>query len=160
MIRSAVPADLPVLESIERRCFTAARRSSHRALQYSLNSSFQQVFLAISRAAGVRGVAGAMTLYNYPRSIRIYSVAVLPEFRNAGAGRKLVNRAILLARRSGRNFVSLEADRRNRRLIAWYESFGFETVRVLKDYYSPGRDAVRMRLCLKTAERERVCGGS
>ncbi|MFA5689566.1 MAG: N-acetyltransferase [Kiritimatiellales bacterium] len=158
-IRSAVPADLPALESVENRCFTASRRSSRRALQHSLHSPAQEVLIAVTKTGGVRQIAGAMTLHIHMRTVRIYSIAVLPAFRGSGIGKKLIHRAITVARRRNRNAVSLEADRRNRRLIRWYESFGFETGCVLKDYYAPGRAAVRMRLTLETApERELVYG--
>ena len=148
-IRSATPTDLPAIEAIENRCFSASRRSSLRALKYSLNSPAQSVWVAVGRVNGQRQVAGAMILYHHRLSIRIYSLAVLPAFRGSGTGRRLVNRAITLARKTGRTSVTLEADRRNTVLTGWYEKFGFLIYRVLKDYYSPGRHAVRMRLTFK-----------
>lgn len=160
-IRSAEPSDLPAVAAIETRCFHASRRSSRRALRHSLSSPSQSVWLAISPSDGRRRVAGAMVLHHHRLALRIYSVAVLPEFRGNGAGRRLVNYAISLARKTGRSSVTLEADRRDRVLTAWYEGFGFETYRILRDYYSPGRHAVRMRLSLKPALKGgRVCGCS
>ncbi|MGE4489167.1 MAG: GNAT family N-acetyltransferase [Kiritimatiellales bacterium] len=158
-IRLATPADLPDIQAIENRCFSASRRSSLRALRHSLVSSAQSVWIAVGRVDGRRQVAAAMILHHHLRSIRIYSLAVMPAFRGSGIGRRLVQRSILLARRTGRTTVSLEADRRNRVLTRWYEGFGFETFRVLTDYYSPGRHAVRMRLMLETAHKGgRICG--
>ena len=147
-IRSAKPADLSAIEAIENRCFHASRRSSRRSLKHSLHSPTQSVWVAVGRMDGAAQVAGSMTLYHYRLSIRIYSLAVLPAFRGTGTGRQLVQRAIALARETGRVSVTLEADRRNKVLTGWYEQFGFEVDRVLKDYYSPGRHAVRMRLSL------------
>lgn len=96
-------------------------------------------------------MSGAMVLYHHRLSIRIYSLAVLPAFRGVGAGRQLVQHAIELARQTERVSVTLEADRRDAVLTRWYEGFGFNTYRVLQDYYSVGRHAVRMRLWLKPA---------
>lgn len=146
-IRVAARKDLPALDSIEKTCFPADRRSNSRALRHSLKSPAQRVLTAVSE----RHPVGAMVLYLYPRSIRIYSLAVLPEFRGGGTGRKMVQQAVALARRTGRTAVTLEAAQSNRTLTRWYESFGFQTKKILQDYYSPRRHAVRMRLDLKTA---------
>jgi ribosomal protein S18 acetylase RimI-like enzyme len=150
-IRSATPADLPTIEKIEIRCFSVSRRSSRRALKHSLTSASQSVWVAEDHTRGNSQIAGAMTLHHRLLSIRIYSVAVLPAFRRSGVGRQMVKHAITLAQRTGRSAVTLEADRRNRTLTGWYETFGFETLRVLKDYYSQGRHAVRMRMELNSA---------
>lgn len=104
----------------------------------------QQVFVAVETETA--RMAAAIVLHCRPKMIRIYSVAVLPAFRRAGVGRQLVDGVIADARAAGKSYVGLEADRRDGRLVRWYESFGFKVSGVLKDYYSPGRDAVRMRL--------------
>lgn len=150
-IRAARLGDLPAIEAIENRCFHPSRRSSRRALRHSLRSPAQSVWVAIGPLAGKRQVAGVLVLHHHLRSIRIYSLAVLPAFRGSGGGRRLVHRAIALARKTGRTSVTLEADRRNKVLTGWYERFGFEVYRVLKNYYSPSRHAVRMRLVLDPA---------
>lgn len=160
-IRSAKLSDLPAIEAIENRCFHASRRSSRRALRHSLRSPAQSVWVAVGRLDGKRQIAAAMILHHHLLSIRIYSLAVLPPFRGSGVGRRMVQRAVALARKSGRSSVTLEADRRNKVLTGWYEKFGFVTCRILRDYYSPGRHAVRMKLPLKPALRGgRVCGRS
>jgi len=150
-IRSAKPTDLSAIEAIENRCFHASRRSSLRALKHSLKSPTQSVWVAVGRLDGKRQIAGVMILHHHLLSIRIFSLAVLPAFRGSGVGRRLVHRAIALARKSGRSSVTLEADRRNKVLTGWYEGFGFEIHRVLKEYYSPGRHAVRMKLSINPA---------
>ena len=144
-VRQASSTDLPPLEVIENRCFSGSRRSSRRSLARSLRSPSQSVWLTVCEDQPV----GAMILHHHRRSLRIYSLAVLPRFRHSGAGRCLLLQALAIARASGRQTISLEADRRNKVLTDWYEQFGFKTTQILKDYYSPGRHAVRMRLTLK-----------
>ena len=146
-LRAARQADLPALDWIETSCFPADRRSDPRSLRRGLKSPFQSVWAAVSGGVPV----GAIVLYCYPKSIRIYSLAVLPDFRKGGAGRKLVQRAVALARRVGRSAVTLEAEQKNRVLVGGYETFGFKTEKMLKNYYSPGHHAVRMRLTLRPA---------
>lgn len=157
-IRPATLEDLPAIEVIENSCFPADRRSSLRALRYSLKSPSQSVWVAVSDR---REIAGAMILHHHARSIRIFSIGVLSAFRGCGAGKQMVERALLLARRADCDAVTLEADEHDRVLTGWYEKFGFQIKKTLSDYHSPGAHAVRMRLILKTAlEGGRVRGRS
>lgn len=144
-VRAAEAGDLSAIEAIEKRCFRGSRRSSRRSLANSLRSPAQSVWIAEINGE----TAGAMILHHRPQSIRIYSLGVLPPFRGSGAGRRLVKMAIALGRTLGMQSVALEADRRNKILVGWYEDLGFEVSAVLKDYYSSGRHAVRMRLILR-----------
>jgi ribosomal protein S18 acetylase RimI-like enzyme len=148
-IRAATQKDLPAIEQIEASCFDADLRSSPRALRYSLISPVQSVWVAV---AG-RETIGVMVLHHHPRSIRIFSIAVLSDFRGSGAGRRMMEKALALARRAGCAAVTLEAEQNRRILISWYEKFGFEIKKILRDYHSPGRHAVRMRLEMKTARQ-------
>ncbi len=144
------PADLEAVASVERRCFVEGRRSSVRALRYGLRSPTQTVLVAWAKAFGApRQVAGVLVLHRRPQSMRIYSLAVMPAFRGDGLGSRLVQKAVDSARRQKSLYLSLEADRRNKRLINWYVAHGFEIVGYRPDYYSEGRDAVLMRRMLR-----------
>lgn len=145
-LRRAVGADLASIEAVERVCFAEARRSSRASMRHSLRSGAQGVWVAeaVGQGGAVEGVIGAMVLFYYRRRLRIYSVAVLPGFRELGAGRRLVRLAQALARRSGRAGVMLEADAGNRALVDWYARQGFVETGVLADFYGPGEDACRM----------------
>ena len=147
-IRAATREDLPAIEVVEKNCFHADLRVSPRVLRHSLKSPTQSVWVAVT---GQNEIAGAMVLYHHPRTIRIFSIAVLPAFRGSGTGRQMMEQALILARRADCEAVTLEAERSNRALISWYEKFGFEIKKTLSDYHSPGRHAVRMRLTLKPA---------
>lgn len=153
LMRVGIPGDLNALETVENRCFSELRRGSRASLRRSLCRPTQQVWMAW--ADGGSRAAGAMTLHWRAGSVRIYSLAVMPDFRGQGVGRRLMNKALSEATHQGVRYLSLEADRRDRRLVAWYGRFGFEVVQILADYYSPGRDAVRMRRPLPPAHRNR-----
>ncbi len=157
-IRAATLEDLPAIEVIEKSCFHADLRVSPRALRHSFRSPIQSVWVAV---AGRNETIGSMVLYHHPRSMRIFSIAVLPAFRGSGTGRQMMEKALAMARRAGCAAVTLEAEQSKRKLISWYEKFGFEIKKTLIDYHSSGRHAVRMRLVLKPAlEGGRVCGRS
>jgi len=139
------PGDLEAVESVENGCFSGVRRSSRRALLFGLRSPTQRFWIAWGRNhGGTRQVAGVLTLHLRRHSVRIYSLAVMPDFRGSGLGRRLVEKAISEAKRRGSRYVSLEAERKSTRLVRWYGQFGFETSRILSDYYAVGEDAVRM----------------
>jgi ribosomal protein S18 acetylase RimI-like enzyme len=89
-------------------------------------------------------LVGAAIFWLRSRSLRIYSVAVRPEYRGEGLGRLLVADAFRLARDRGLARIVLEADLGNRALVRWYVSQGFAVTAQLPSYYAPGRDAVRM----------------
>jgi ribosomal protein S18 acetylase RimI-like enzyme len=149
-IRSATREDLPAIEVIEKSCFHADLRVSPRALRHSLKSPTQSVWVAVT---GQGETTGAMVLYHHLLTIRIFSIAVLPAFRGSGTGRQMMEQAVMLARRANCAAVTLEAEHNDRALISWYEKFGFEIQKTLRDYHSPGRHAVRMRLTLKPAQQ-------
>lgn len=90
------------------------------------------------------GLAAVAVYWLYPRSLRLYSVAVCRESRGAGLGRLLVADAFREARERGLSRVTLEADQTDATLVRWYESQGFVVTAQLPSYYAPGRPAVRM----------------
>jgi ribosomal protein S18 acetylase RimI-like enzyme len=155
VIRAAKPSDLEGMETVERLCFPEHWRSSRKSLSRSLVSPAQSVRVAVARTPGGPQVVGAMILHHHRQSIRIFSLAVRPEFRRDGTGRRLVNCAVRLARQSDRRFVTLEADRFNPQLTDWYAEQGFEPVRIAENYYSPGHDAVRMRRAVQPVRRKK-----
>jgi len=57
----------------------------------SLRSDSQRVGLAVSdTSSGEEAVLGAAILFLYQRSIRIYSIATVPEARGKGVGERLM----------------------------------------------------------------------
>lgn len=137
----ALPEDLPDLQMLEAACFEPERRSKKRTLRHALRSQAQKVWLV--RTSEGQAVA-AMICLLYPHTLRIYSVCVLTSFRGSGIGAGLVAVAEDFARKTGRGRISLEAARREKKLVAWYRKLGYEIVKELPDYYAPGVDALRM----------------
>ncbi len=146
-IRPATPEDLPFMEHLERESFPSHRCSSRRSLRQSLVSPIQTVLIASTPEPALEP-AGAIIFFTFRRSVRIYSLAVLPAFRGAGAGEQLLKAVFDDARLAGISAVTLEADAANPRLLEWYRSFGFTPRTVIPDYYADGEDALRMGLSL------------
>jgi glutathione synthase/RimK-type ligase-like ATP-grasp enzyme/ribosomal protein S18 acetylase RimI-like enzyme len=146
IIRKSLVGDLGLLEKIERECFPVFQQSSRRTLRLSLSSSFQEVWIAEKQAGKGKMYipAGSIILHLHARSVRLFSLAVLPAMQGEGIGAKLVNNAINQAIARGCERVSLEALSANLPLIAWYKKLGFEELETLYDYYADGQHAVRM----------------
>jgi ribosomal-protein-alanine N-acetyltransferase len=73
----------------------------------------------------------------------IVELAVAPEFRRKGVGKKLVE--LMLTSCSGVKTICLEVRASNTPAKALYEAFGFEPISVRKNYYDdPREDAVIM----------------
>ncbi|MEZ5145551.1 MAG: GNAT family N-acetyltransferase [Bacteroidales bacterium] len=147
-LTKATPEDLPFLEHIENTCFPDFQRSSRRILRMAFNSPIQEVLLSRIKTGNNWKQAGSLIIYKYKHVIRIYSIAVLPEFRGQQVGAAMVHRCVERAREGGFHKISLEAWAEDKKLISWYESFGFTQSAQLPDYYAPGKDAVKMELQL------------
>lgn len=143
-IRKSTSSDFEILEQTEKICFPSFQQSSRRTLRLSLKSSFQEVWIAEQRKGKQKQAIGTLVLHLHARSIRIFSIAVLPGFRDKGVGRKLLQHACNLALAKGCEKVSLEARLKDQKLIEWYEAFGFVKTEVLKNYYAEDEDAARM----------------
>ncbi|MBG0791621.1 MAG: GNAT family N-acetyltransferase [Desulfovibrionaceae bacterium] len=91
---------------------------------------------------------GAAVIFQYKRSLRVYSLAVDGAHRMRGLGEALMHHVMDFAVSHGYERITLEADMANTNLVEWYKRIGFEPVRPLPDYYGPGEAALRMALSL------------
>lgn len=142
-IRPARAADLACIQGIEAAAFEADRRSSRRALQRALSSSFQKVLVA--EVAGQ--VAGFLILWPFRHTWRVYNLATHPAWRNQGVARRLLQAVQASATDAGARRVVLEAHARGN-LVDYYQRLGFQARARLPDYYAQGQDALRMELNL------------
>ena len=76
----------------------------------------------------------------------IAMLAVLPEHRRLGLGRKLVARTIDLMKEKGADEVILETEITNVAALRLYESMGFLRDKRLQSYYLNNNDAFKLKL--------------
>ncbi|HKI81286.1 MAG TPA: GNAT family N-acetyltransferase, partial [Pseudodesulfovibrio sp.] len=146
-VRPATLDDLPLFEAGERTGFSENRRSSRASLRRSITSPSQLALVIEGRVRRKKPVpAGCAVVFQYKRSLRVYSLTILKEYRMLGLGEALVRHIVEFAASHGYERVTLEADMNNPKLVNWYRKFGFEPVRSLPDYYGPAEPAVRMVL--------------
>jgi glutathione synthase/RimK-type ligase-like ATP-grasp enzyme/ribosomal protein S18 acetylase RimI-like enzyme len=144
-IREASFDDLDFLVQLEANCFACHRKSTRRSIRTSLTSANQKIYLLEKvKNAHQSCSIGAATVFFYKRSLRLYSIAIHPDYRGHGMGDFLLRYIMGVAQLRGHERVTLEADANNVKLIAWYEHFSFSIRQHLPDYYAPGEPAVRM----------------
>ena len=138
--------DLNALVELEGLCFPDAW--SENSLSQILADERYLVLLHHSDAGKPLGYLIGSSLLNEAELARI---AVIPQERGRGLGRKLLSAALQNWRESGVESVFLEVRAFNRAAISIYESCGFATIATRKRYYDDGEDALVMRLELSPA---------
>lgn len=143
-IRESQPGDLYFLEKLENESFQHFQQSSRKSIRHSLDSKFQEVLL-VEKKEGEKSVSvGALTLFKYKHALRIYSIAVMPEYQNTGLGKFMLNYAKNLAIEKQYHKILIEVQVANKKLIEWYKKQGFNVLYTIPDYYTRGEDAVKM----------------
>lgn len=97
-------------------------------------------------------VAGYLCLKQVLDEAEILDVAVDPDFRGRGVGRRLVDWAVLFCRERKLNLLCLEVRVGNHEAIALYRRLGFLEVGRRRNYYENGDDAILMDLSIGRVE--------
>lgn len=148
IIRKAVPTDINFLGQLETTCFPKFQQNSIRSIRNSISSPFQKVLIAEIKQGKTHKPAGSATLFMYARSLRIFSIAVLPEMQGKGIGKKLLDYIINLAKTGKINRISLEVRQSDAKVVEFYRNAGFTYQEQLTDYYKEGEHGWRMVLKL------------
>ena len=142
-IRTATHADLENIVEVENACFDYDR-FSRRQLNYLIAHAQGVCYVAECKG---RIVGYISLLYRAGSScIRIYSVAVHPDFRGRHLGKKFVDKAKDYAFHNGFHQISLEVKTDNLVAIDLYKKRGFNVISILENYYADLSDAFRMKL--------------
>jgi len=143
IIRSAEATDIRHIADIEASVFSDAWSES--SLSSALTDANQDI-LCLEHSGELAayligcGVAGES---------EILRIAVIPSFRRHGFGRKLMEYFLNVRKAKGDLTVFLEVRASNISAIALYESCGFRSYTVRRNYYkNPTEDAVMMNLYL------------
>ncbi|KAK2964742.1 putative N-alpha-acetyltransferase 30A [Blattamonas nauphoetae] len=73
-------------------------------------------------------------------------LAILPEYRHFGFGKRLVQHSLDLFKKDGITEVFLETEEKNLAALALYESLGFIRTKYLTAYYTTGENAYRLKI--------------
>ena len=149
-VRLATKKDIHFLVDLEEKSFLEFQKSSKKTIENSLKSSFQEVFILENQ---IQKPVGALTLFKYKNSLRIYSISIALEERNKGIGNYLLDFAIDFAKKNNFKKIILEASEKNISLQNWYISKGFILKKTIKDYYCKNENAVKMEYEITTDSR-------
>lgn len=144
--REAALSDLEFLDRVEKLSFPPHRQNNSKSLRLSVISTFQEVWVAETKEKGKSVPIADAILYPHKRILRVYSIAVMPDYRGKGIGHHFIEKIKEIAKSKGCLSISLEADADNKVLVKWYLDHGFLIKEELSDYYGTGEHAVRMSI--------------
>lgn len=139
-IRQAERADLLAIYRIEQASFP-------QPWDYDVFDRFldEPGFLVATEAEVVVGYVVADVIPNHGRTFgHVKDLAVHPDRRGRGYGRRLVAHALTALADQDAASVKLEVRDGNTPAVSLYQSFGFQTLRRVPSYYENGDDAYIM----------------
>lgn len=139
-VRAARLADLPALLAIERASFTTDRIAPKNLRRLLLRGHCALVVAETRRAV----VGYALVLFRRgSRRARLYSLAVDPRHRRAGAATRLLSAIEKRVRGRGLLALTLEAGVANEAAATLYRRKGYRLLARLGPYYADGSHADR-----------------
>ena len=145
-IRPAVLADLDAIWAIESAVFSGDAWS-RGMIEEELTGEHRQYLVLIDAEGGIRGYGGLLVV---GETGDIQTVALAPEVRGGGYGRRLMDALLDAAALQAVSEVFLEVRADNPVAQSLYLGIGFAQIAVREKYYQPeGVDAIVMRLQMK-----------
>ncbi len=123
-------ADLPGILAIERASF--AHPWSAEAFEAEARNPWARIRVLRDATGHVRGYT---VVRFYEEAVHLLNLAVAPECRRQGWGRKLLEDVVQMAQKQGLRWVVLEVRISNQPAQRLYEAFGFRRVQRLPAYY-------------------------
>ena len=141
--RTANAFDLPVFASLDNELFPYSPWS---ASQYKeeFSSPTRHFVVALDEAQNIVGYAGVFAPGGAEADI--LTVGVVPSHRGKGIAKALIALITDWANSQGSTAMMLEVKTDNSEAIGLYESLGYSTLNIRKDYFGAGLDAQVMRL--------------
>ena len=92
--------------------------------------------------------AGVCVFQKIFDEVELRYLAILPEFKRRGLGKKLFCEFLKRCKKWNINSIILEVSINNNEALSFYDYFGFETISIRKKYYKDGSDAlVKQKKC-------------
>ena len=143
--REAMPLDLPVLVSMERKLFSDSPWSMGQFKEeFSGIPKTRYFIVALGSDKQIVGYAGVMVVASGVDA-DVLTVAVLPEARRQGIARHFMESLEKWAQMRVSPSMMLEVGVDNTSAIALYQSLGYSIINTRKNYYGPGLEAHVMR---------------
>ncbi len=123
------------IANLEKMCFSHPR--SKKTIEDELENENIIMIVAINNDDNVMGY-GSMNIVLDEAYIN--DIAVFPEFRHIGIGRRIVKSFVNYCHDNNYSFLSLEVRESNSPAISLYKSEGFELIGQRKNFYSDPKE--------------------
>lgn len=139
------PEDLPSLVMLEQLCFAVPW--TEQQFQIGLTQRAFHVF----GFKNLQELIGYISFYQIADEMEILNIAVHPNYRRKGLGRRLLGLALQICFNLGIKQAFLEVRPSNTPALALYRFFGFEQIGIRSHYYpNNGEDALIMKATLNS----------
>jgi ribosomal-protein-alanine N-acetyltransferase len=146
-IRPMLLEDLPAVQEIDRLSFSLPWPASSFRYELLENEHSQLWVAEVQYPGGQKTVVGAIVVWLVVDEAHIATLAVHPDYRQMGIGKRLLITALRGALQEGMQVATLEVRAGNRVAQALYQQFGFEVVGERHGYYQDNHeDALIMTL--------------
>lgn len=146
VLRPMAREDLPTVMGIERRAF--AQPWSQAFFEKEMQTACARLTVAVDPTAPPPAILGYTCRWIVADEVHLLNVAVHPDRRGTGVGRRLVDDVIAEGRRAGARAMFLEVRAGNVVARRLYRTLGFRDLGIRRGYYGPGQDAIVMELRL------------
>jgi len=144
-LRKANLRDIPAILEIEQECFREDSFSREQ-FAYLIGRSKGTFYVVVEQEQIIAYIS--LLLHAGTRYLRIYSIAVHPDFRGRKLGQLLMEQTIATAHDCKAAKITLEVKVTNTPAIRLYMKNGFIPVGVKPNYYHDGSDAIYMQRTL------------
>ncbi|KIW27250.1 uncharacterized protein PV07_07006 [Cladophialophora immunda] len=140
--RSVIPRILQEMKSLERKAF-----ASHEALPFDdrvLQQRNMEVVVGLSDQARCSPVVAYAVAVKWNHRLLLHKVCVSPAARGQGIGSLLLQKVIEDSKCWSCRAIDLWVDESNIIAQCLYSKCGFVVQEIVNDYYSPGKNGVKM----------------
>lgn len=140
-LRAAMPSDARGIEALEK--LFPGNRMRLPSIRRILRVPSARVWVV----EGSEGIVGALMLLTRAdtRYARVYSLAVAPQARGQGLGKRLLRAAERWAQQAGCAGMRLEVRASNRIARKLYAAQGYREIARLEGYYDDGMQGIRLQ---------------
>jgi [ribosomal protein S18]-alanine N-acetyltransferase len=135
VIRRMLAKDIDAVLEVERQSFTTPW--SRSAFEAEIDENDLACYLVVIRGDQLIGYGGMWIILD---EAHVTNIAILPNYRGHGFGRKLLTELVACAWERGARRMTLEVRASNERAQYLYTEMGFVRCGVRKGYYSDTRE--------------------
>lgn len=128
-------AHVPAILEIEREAFTTPWTADMFRQEVD-NGSFSRAYVAMDGDT----LVGYFVAWFLREEVHLLNIAVAGAHQHRGVGSRILRYLLDLAKREGRDIITLEVRESNDVAIKFYESFGFTPVGIRPGYYQDDQE--------------------